>query len=1110
MKKSILFFCLLGFGVLAAKAPKPNNLSPFSTTYLSDNQTVFNINNWLYWQTNHRTSGLNPFTGDGGGIYPKNTTAVIYTDGLVIGAKLNTNDMPIRVGGRTSRSGLQPGNSQNDPSAQKVYRIRPDWQSLTFFDLVEDAAALYNMDPSDVTSNMTQEVYDQYASSWKNWPVDLGAPYVDVNENGVYDPVLDANGYPDPEKGDYPGIKDANQVIWYVMNDGDANLTKQLYGSEPINFELQVTVWSIGSPTFKDVIFKKFKFKYNGTASISELRFGYWVDFDIGSYNDDLVGCAPDLNLGFAYSANPTDPAFDPFSLTPPAAGVMFVPLLTDDPVLNQLHSFGYFSAGGDWGDPPLASYDGTLSWFNLLRGYLPTTDLDNPSFFTHQSGPQTGTTTFFPFNGDPEIDPNGTNSDIDGKGQAENPGDRRLVVTIPALQMNPGDETEFTFALLAKIGSTNLNSVTRLKELAQTVHRELETPFNIQVVKQDVQFEDNPSNAQIHFEIHIKNEQKDVASAMLVFYPKDASSFQKTIYDNGTNGDAQANDDIWSITTSAPICKYSVSVDLKILTSENEEILFPGIIDGVRLRPEPKIKNFKIIWENGKQDQKLNNGETAQIGFTLENKDAIFEINEVTVRIGDFEKTFETAIGAGKADSTSLYFITTAPATGNFYEDVLLLRFDQHFTMDSVRLPLENWQPASSWGDTLEITNISGRAKMIFPIIADPSLLTGHQYQVTFYYLYPAQKSDLRWKLEDLTSKQVKLDNQPIPEEVQPVNPIVDGIQWILYSPQPGIEAIVQVADAQGPLTEDEFDYYGAPYGGNNVWHSLSSPNDTYRFIISAGGGDGSLSRIERSIANAEGHDFELRFTEQDSNVYYWWYDSNVWAYVPFEFWDIGFTPDDPSDDVRLITGGYSGGQTPGTFDFAYTDPYSGFPATDWIYALKPLNENGTYEVFANDVTSGTFSETWRANSVEVLSRIIICDYSGSKMLPEAGTVVRFITKKTFSPIDTILVTAPTAIQLNNALPLAYQLKQNYPNPFNPSTTIEFSLPVSETVRLEIFNILGQSIRTLVNQKVSAGNHRFTWDGKNQQGQIVPSGIYIYRLRTDHFVQSKRMLLIR
>jgi hypothetical protein len=102
------------------------------------------------------------------------------------------------------------------------------------------------------------------------------------------------------------------------------------------------------------------------------------------------------------------------------------------------------------------------------------------------------------------------------------------------------------------------------------------------------------------------------------------------------------------------------------------------------------------------------------------------------------------------------------------------------------------------------------------------------------------------------------------------------------------------------------------------------------------------------------------------------------------------------------------------------------------------------------------------------------------------------------------------TAETLDVNVPASYELFQNHPNPFNPSTQITFQLPQSETVRLEIFNALGQVVKRLLDESLPAGRYRVTWNGNDQQGRPVSSGIYIYRLSTRQFQEQKKMLLIR
>ena len=121
---------------------------------------------------------------------------------------------------------------------------------------------------------------------------------------------------------------------------------------------------------------------------------------------------------------------------------------------------------------------------------------------------------------------------------------------------------------------------------------------------------------------------------------------------------------------------------------------------------------------------------------------------------------------------------------------------------------------------------------------------------------------------------------------------------------------------------------------------------------------------------------------------------------------------------------------------------------------------------------------------------------------------------------LNTMNLPKPRAKGFTEASNPTFCLSQNQPNPFpgrtgNPTTQISFTLPNSSLVTLEIYNILGQRVRTLVEGMKEAGSHSVLWDSRDQFGKVVPSGIYLYRLKADlagqaDFVRVKKMLLVR
>jgi len=99
-----------------------------------------------------------------------------------------------------------------------------------------------------------------------------------------------------------------------------------------------------------------------------------------------------------------------------------------------------------------------------------------------------------------------------------------------------------------------------------------------------------------------------------------------------------------------------------------------------------------------------------------------------------------------------------------------------------------------------------------------------------------------------------------------------------------------------------------------------------------------------------------------------------------------------------------------------------------------------------------------------------------------------------------------PVDVQyINSGIPTDYSLSQNYPNPFNPGTTIQFSIPEQAYVQIEIFNLLGKNISTLIAEEMKAGNYKYYWNAVN-----YASGIYIYRITANKFVSTRKMILMK
>jgi hypothetical protein len=103
------------------------------------------------------------------------------------------------------------------------------------------------------------------------------------------------------------------------------------------------------------------------------------------------------------------------------------------------------------------------------------------------------------------------------------------------------------------------------------------------------------------------------------------------------------------------------------------------------------------------------------------------------------------------------------------------------------------------------------------------------------------------------------------------------------------------------------------------------------------------------------------------------------------------------------------------------------------------------------------------------------------------------------------------TAVAEREQSPLAFDLRANYPNPFNPLTRIDYSLARPARVNLVIYNSAGQLVRTLVQElQQVAGVHHVQWNGRNDAGESLASGVYLYRLEAGDFVRTRKMVLVR
>ena len=445
--KKILFFLLLLLCMLSVLNSQDKITKEFiekkkqvKKTEVNNHWKKIALNNLEMWFSNNGMSSHNPVTGNAGLTFPKGSgKGLVYADGPILAGMVGDS---VRLIGSTYRTALQPGPSiqgvDPDDPQYKIYIIRKDWQELK-------DGELFMSGP-----NYTKSDYER---DYKEWQIDMGAPY-----------ELDGTGKKVPK---FIGDEQA----WYIMNDFDINKSTAFYGSASCGTEWHTLVWSYNSPeTLVNIIFKKYTIINKGSHDIENAYLSCFSDTEIGSPEDDLVGCDTNLNLGYAYNGTDFDAIY---GYNSPAIGYIYLqgPAVKSDKPNEtanwnfgkksgyknlDMTSFVFFANSNsyfgnhNWLDPNF-NYEGALDFYNLIEG-LGKTD-SNPWI-----NEQTGESTRFVFSGDP-VTGDGWNS--------KHIGDVSITMSSGPFTFAVGDTQEVVFAIVVGQGADRLSSITVMKEYA-------------------------------------------------------------------------------------------------------------------------------------------------------------------------------------------------------------------------------------------------------------------------------------------------------------------------------------------------------------------------------------------------------------------------------------------------------------------------------------------------------------------------------------------------------------------------------------------------------------------------------------------------------------------
>jgi len=1091
-KISLVFVLLVSLQItITPQIGKKNDLRKVTDqkTY-----TFLDINNISTYFYNDGQSDISPI-GNSGFIYPKGTgKTAAFVSGLMWGAKVAGDPDP-RVGGSAFRTGLKPGNVNSDGTPAgtasdrfRIYRVRRDvFPEGPFVDLTSDAS---NEESS------TTVLRAEYEKDWIEWPADLGAPFADNNNNGIYEPTIDVPGFPG-----------ADQTIWFVANDLDTSQTIFLYGAKPLGIEIQTTAWAYNQPgPIGNMLFRKYKLiNKTGIGNLPPITFdsmyvSMWTDIDLGDAGDDFVGTDTTLNLIYTYNANEKDRTY--FPLPPPAIGYSFLqgPLVDgktgedrnkngiDDGVdfgilngqkvgpgkINLPMSASYYFAGGDpnIGDPPQGTVDGSRQFYSYFQGRIGRYSQPFINFVT-------GLPTTYVLTGDPQ---KGTGW-LDGMQLP--PGDRRMGNATGPFTLVPGDSKETVYA---EIVAGAISSSDRLAAIGN-----LKANSIIAKYLYDNNFESfNPPPAP-----QVKGSELD--KKIILDWGENTSAVLTTEL-NSRGGFTFQGYNVYQL----PSPKSTLSEGKRIATFDK--------IDGVK-----KILDIYFDPIAGDFLKRF-----AQYG----NDSGIRRSLTITV-----DSLHYDSYGNGLAliNGIKYYYAVTAynynPSDvvipNNFESKIEVITLTPHIPDPGV---IYSYAP----GDTLKATHTNGISDGIsFALVIDPTKIIGHSYEVTF-------NGDSNWNLVDKTTSMTKLSNQSNLSgdgdylfvdgmQVKVLGPPLLGKSYQYASASPA--NLSPVATAADPSYTGGRWFTGGHHGGElffggvfmepNFWGGTTVTSDKYNVVEIRFRPMASFTDLNTNSKYDIGEPYVVdeptktqkafMYTTFAGSAYEGFFD------IPFTAWDISTDPANPRQlnvvirdrdknkawDLHNLT-------TP-------ADPLlpnNGDQQLNYAWILtSTYDPTGT---MYGDGTGGTI-DFWTGPGGDIIDGqwvMWVNDKGFGGMLAEEATFT--LTPNFVNTAADVFTFTATANTNSTAKAIKDIEKINvFPNPFYVANTgdlnsleraVTFShLPVKAKIR--IFNLAGQMVRALDKENNS---QFYKWDLMNDHNLLVASGIYIAFIEMPEIGETK------
>ncbi|MDP2208066.1 MAG: hypothetical protein Q8K98_04730, partial [Bacteroidota bacterium] len=609
--------------------------------------------------------------------WPKGSgLSAIFSSGLWIGARVQSGSIK-----ETRVATVGHFGSEYRPG-----RIMPDGPAEDF---TLPHLKIYQVRPLLDTPNSNPD--------YAEWPVAQGAPWIDTDGNGIWNPNIDKIGIRWPSGPEYP-----HTIQFYVYNDADSAKHTWIWGrSKPLGVEVRQTNWAYQGG-IGDIHFLRFQI-YNKSNNILDSTYlTLWSDPDLGNAFDDYVGCdtttdsrGKSHNLGYAYNGTNSD---GEYGTTPPAVGFK----LMQGPLVQGSLSDTAIAFGKKWA----GFKNGKISSFNFFcnpgQGGCIIPDWYDPSRFTQTYNVMRGLTA----TGKPWVDPNGDTTKFVFAGDPVSdlgwthknvlpPSDVRFTMPTGPLTLAPGDSQEVIYAVIIDRGANNLNSITRLRILSERVNLAYENSFkNIpfaSLISPNIYSPPFLINASVKDAIQVVATLTSHSGAILG---------TATLYDDGLHDDSSASDNIWGNWLHSNLDSAAAMLSLTITYSNNQTLEWRNLLTGITTIGRIKINDFQITADHINNDGIPNPGEDIRFKLKLQNY-TDYNVSNISINQYKIESPYISSVWTGGSKIESIPPQSTTNWVPDYYFSFVINKNTP--TPHTAKIIFQfNDDKENSWLDTL------------------------------------------------------------------------------------------------------------------------------------------------------------------------------------------------------------------------------------------------------------------------------------------------------------------------------------------------------------------------------------------------------------------------